>query len=143
MNHCEACGLPVPADGSLPDRLVAELRDGAASGRTLASRLHRRRADVMEALHELESVGVVTLERPTRSTRSEHWTLRREGTAWEPRGAAIGPSSDDNPAVTLLALLAALVATPRRWPTRLALGIAVGVGLVALGSLLRIEAAGT
>jgi len=136
MNRCEQCGFPVPVeDESLASQLVAELRQGAASGRTLAGRVHRRRLDVMRVLHELADAGTVTLERPTRSSRSEQWSLQARGARWEPHTAPLGSPRDSGADTMLLGLLAALAAAPRPWPLRLALGVGLGIALVLLGSL--------
>jgi hypothetical protein len=138
MNRCEECGLPVPTEvESLAAQLVGELRQGATSGRTLAGRLHRRRDDVMHALHELADAGIVALERPTRSRRSEQWSLKVGGATWDPHGGASEVSRGSTPAITLVGLLAALVAAPRPVWARLVLGVGVGLALVALGSLIR------
>lgn len=86
---CPACSRPAPPPLlALPAAVLEQLdASGPCSARRLADRLHRRDAAVRAALHELAAAGVVRLEQPTRSPRSQRWAIVSEerGRAWDAR----------------------------------------------------------
>jgi hypothetical protein len=91
--------------------VVLQLLDefGPTSATRLAKRLHRRKASVLAALHELDAAGVATLERPNAAAGSQRWAALEQprGTDWEPSSAAGWPSGDGT---AVLAGIAALIA---------------------------------
>jgi membrane-associated phospholipid phosphatase len=108
---CPTCSRPVPPPLlELPAVVLRALDElGPTSATKLAKRLHRRKASVLAALHELDAAGVATLSQPNAAAGSQRWaTLQKpRGTHSEPSSAAGWPSGDG---AAVLAGIAALIA---------------------------------
>ncbi|HZQ03700.1 MAG TPA: hypothetical protein VFA88_06755 [Gaiellaceae bacterium] len=141
---CPCCSRPVPPPlEPLPALVLGQLDvEGPASSRRLAGALHRRAADVRGALHELAAAGVVRLEQPTGSTRSQRWTVVSEarGRGWDAHGGTSGGEDGFAVAGAVVAALAALTGSGG-WPRRLVLAAALAAALVLLGGLAAREGA--
>ncbi len=124
---CPGCGRPIPPPllNLHADVLALLDREGPLSARRVAATLHRRAVDVRTVLHELAEEGLVLLEQPTGSPRSQRWqptgAAARRGRAWGADDAATGrqdgvPAASEHsappvatPAVALDSLLAGLL----------------------------------
>jgi len=136
---CPACSRPIPPELTpLPALVLEQLdRDGPTSARQLAKQLGRRQVDVRNALHELRAAGLVVLEQPTNSARSQRWAGTAAellgGRAWDAHESGSEPPHGFADAGALVALLAALTSSGG-WTRRLTLGVALGLLLVLVGA---------
>jgi hypothetical protein len=141
---CLACSRPIPPP-ELPALTLRVLelldREGSASASAIARELHRRKADVLASLHELEGSGVVRRVQATAAAGSRRWAAKSSaGTDQEPTEEPEALRDGFTAAGSLVALLAALAASVDSWPKRLAIAVGIGLVLVLAGTLARREA---